>query len=165
MSFGNKGVQPTFLGCYAVLSLTNLGISVITKIAIFELCVAGRPCAAACPAQRLTLTGPDAQNGQNPWFLDARLHATQVCDTDPKSASLKCTREMKLREKATLEFHTCDAPLLCWKLWGNNDSLIHIVAQHALTNGSACVTACGHTKTPAPGRQAARSASAAQRLR
>ena len=40
----------------------------------------------------------------------------------------KCTREMNLREKATLEFHTCDAPLLCWKLWGNNDSLKHIVA-------------------------------------
>ena len=38
---------------------------------------------------------------------------------------------MKLQEKATLEFHTCDAPLLCWKLWGNSDSLKHIVAQHA----------------------------------
>ena len=45
---------------------------------VFQLFLAGRPCAAACPAQRLTLTGPDVQNGQDPWFLDAHLHATQV---------------------------------------------------------------------------------------
>ena len=76
--------------------------------------------------------------------------------------------QMKLQEKATLEFHTCDAPLLCCKVRGNSDSLKHTVAQHALTpltNGSARQCVRGHTEDALASRQAARTAYAAQRLR
>ena len=86
-----------------------------------EPLLAGRPCAAACPAQRLTLTGPDAQNGQNPWFF----RCTFACNTGlthTPNLLLQVHLEVKLLEKATLDFHTCGKPLLCWKLWGNSDS-------------------------------------------
>ena len=55
--------------------------------------------------------------------------------------------QMKLQEKATLEFHTCDAPLLCWKVRGNSDSLKRTVAQHALITNERECGACAGTQT------------------
>ena len=85
-------------------------------------------------------------------------------DTDPKSPP-KVHLQMKVQEKATLEFHTCDAPLLCWKVRGNSDSLKRTVAQHALTtNERECGAFAQARKDALASRQAARTASAAQRL-